>query len=69
MILPGPAVRRVSVENYAAYYIGHYRCKRDEQLALARAGDEDAVVMAREAHRNMMRCIREMRREEAVCTD
>lgn len=68
MILPGPAVRRVSVEHYAAYYIGYYRCKRDEQLAWARAGYEveDAVVMAREAHRNMMRCVREMRREEAV---
>ena len=66
MIRLGAALERISVEHYGAFYAGHYRTLRNSDLLEARIADGAErcrrIRLAIEAHRNMMRCWRELRR-------
>jgi hypothetical protein len=66
--LMGRAVERVSITHYGAFYAGHYRGERNVWLALAKNADDPRMRKMRAefaitAHRSMMRCLREARRE------
>jgi hypothetical protein len=67
----GRAIDRIAVDDYAPYWIGEYRGMRDVWLIMARSTDDDElceqrVQQAINAHRNMMRCLREYRREQRM---
>ena len=69
MIRLGRAVERLSVEQYGAFWSGVYRQRRDDALAEARycmheKTREVYIDVAKLDHRNLMRCLREARRDQ-----
>jgi hypothetical protein len=65
----GRAVQRLTVEHYGAFFAGRYQAMRDANLIRARGEDDPTlramlVSAAKFAHRDMFRCLREVRREE-----
>lgn len=67
----GRAIERVSLDQYGAFYTGHYRGERNVWLVLAKSHPDSAsraqhIQFAINAHRSMMRCLREARREQRM---
>jgi hypothetical protein len=70
----GRQTMRVSTDQYGAFFTGMYLGKRDSALTDARYADsgnrEACIRLAKHFHREMMRCLREYRREQRMqeCT-
>jgi hypothetical protein len=67
----GRAVAVVSSKQYAAFFVGMYLGRRDAELIEARFTDDvfsrkRHVESAIRCHRDMMRCLREYRREQRM---
>jgi hypothetical protein len=67
----GKAVSRVAVEHYGAFHAAEYRGMRDIWLLVARSTTShelraDRIRNAINAHRSMMRCLREVARERSL---
>lgn len=67
----GRSIERVMMDHYGPFYVGVYRSERNCYLVRARATQYDetraqCIRWAMEAHRSMMRCLRELRREERL---
>jgi len=64
----GAAVERLSVEQYGAFYAGTYRQMRNDYLKRARKTEGQVrgvlVFGAKLAHADMLRCVREARRDQ-----
>lgn len=65
----GASIARFAVDNYSAYYVGLYRGLRDAYLIAARQNVDRRDIYCQSAthnHREMMRCLREYRREQRM---
>lgn len=68
----GRAVDQLREHQYAAFYAGHYRGERNTWLVLAKVARDaqndsartQRIRFAINAHRSMMRCLSEARREQ-----